>query len=400
MKKLFTLAAATVLAASSAHAQAPITIDGQITAAEAVTGGYSLVGLYSGTRGFSPSATNQAGLLALYAAADANNVYFFLAGTLQNDGTPAVISNSFQILVARPGVAGVPVGTQLPKPATIASPGVNTSFQNFAPYLDLPGDMGIAIKGNGVAAQYQVDGIVYTGGATPAASAAVLSGATGVAATGAVAAVTGQTGAFTVFNGAQVAYRTSASLNANPGYGTNGQTATVPANGMEVSVSRASIGLPAAGGAVRVFALQNNQDGGFVSTDIIPQSPGNTANFGTNPDFRAIAGTQAATVNVGAGTGVTVLGTKAADAAALAVQVYPNPATSVATLEYNVGSRADNVNIMLTDLMGRNVQSLANGLQPAGKQSVSVSKASVAAGTYLVRVQVGDKVSTRKVVLL
>ncbi len=255
MKRLFTLAAATALAAASlsAQAQAPITIDGQITATERVAAGYTLVGTYTGTRGFSPSATNQAGLLALYAAADANNVYFFLTGTLQNDGTPATLSNSFQIIVDRPGVAGVPVGTRVPKPAAAVAPAVNTSFQNFGPFLDLPADMGFAIKGNGVAAQYQVDGIVYTGGATPSASAAVLSGATGVAATGAVASVTGQTGAFTVFNGAQVAYRTSANLNANPGFASNG--VTPPANGLEVAVSRASIGLPAAGGALQVFAL-------------------------------------------------------------------------------------------------------------------------------------------------
>ena len=397
MKKILTLIAASSLA-MSAQAQAPVTIDGQITMAEIATGGYTLVGTYTGPRGFSPSATNQAGLLSLYAAADANNIYFFLAGTLQNDATPATISNSFQILIGRPGVAGVPVGTPLPKPVAATAPAVNTSFQNFAPYLELPGDIGIGIKGNGTAAQYQVDGVVYTGGATPTANAAVLSGATGVAATGAVAAITAQTGTLTVFNGTQVAYRTSTSLNTNPGFATNGQTP--PANGLEVAISRASASIPAAGGALRVFALQNNQDGGFVSTDFIPQSASNTANAGTNPDFRTIAGTQAATVNIGAGAGVTVLGTKAADASALAVQVYPNPATSVATLEYNVGSRADNVSIMLTDLMGRNIQSLVNGLQAAGKQSTSVSTASVAAGTYLVRVQVGDKVSTRKVVLL
>ncbi|WP_345052791.1 T9SS type A sorting domain-containing protein [Hymenobacter glaciei] len=397
MKKLITLAALSTLAVN-AQAQAPIAIDGQITPAEIVAGGYTLVGTYTGPRGFSPSATNQAGLLALYAAADANNIYFFLAGTLQNDATPATISNSFQILIGRPGVAGVPVGVQLPKPVAATAPAVNTSFQNFAPYLELPGDIGIGIKGNGVAAQYQVDGVVYTGGTTPAASATVLSGATGVAATGAVAAVTAQTGAFVVFNGTQVAYRTSTSLNTNPGFASNGQVP--PANGLEVAISRASANIPAAGGALRVFALQNNADGGFVSTDFIPQSGSNTTNLGTNPDFRTIAGTQAATVNIGAGTGVTVLGTKAADANALALQVYPNPATSIATLDYNVGSRADNVNIMLTDLMGRNIKSLVDGLQPAGKQSTSVSTANVAAGTYLVRVQVGDKISTRKVVLL
>ena len=392
MKKLFTLAAATTLGLASLGARAQaITVDGQITAAEVSTTGYTLVGRYTGAHGFAPSATNSAGLLSLYAASDATNLYFFLVGTLQNDGSPATISNSLQLLIARPGVAGVPVGTALPKPAA-------TSFQNFAPFLDQVGDMGISIRGNSTAAQFQVDGVVYTNATT--ATAAVLSGATGVAATGTVAAVSGQTGALTVFNGAQVAYRTATSLNTNPGYG--GGTSTVPASGLEIAVSRASIALPAAGGTVRIFALQNNADGGYVSTDFIPQATNSAtaANPGTNPDFRAIPGTQSAALTVGATTGVTVLGTKTADAAAVALSVYPNPVADNTRVAYTVTEQASPVNIVLTDLLGRTLSVLENSVKPVGSQSASLNKAALSAGTYLVRVQVGEKVSTSKVVVL
>ncbi|MDO7884160.1 T9SS type A sorting domain-containing protein [Hymenobacter cheonanensis] len=399
MKKLFTLAAAGSLAVASLSAQAQVTVDGQLTAAEVSTANYTLVGRYTGTHGFAPSATNSAGVLALYAAADANNIYFFLVATLQNDGSPATISNSLQLLVARPGVTGVPVGTALPKPTAST-----TSFQGFAPYLELPGDMGIGIKGNGTAAQYQVDGVVYAGGTTPTATAAVLSGTTGVAATGATASITGQTGSLTVFNGAQVAYRTATSLNTNPGYGTNGAGA-VPAYGLEVALSRASLGLPTAGGAVQVFALQNNGGGDYVSSDFIPQ---NTAalpasftaapNLGANPDFRLVPGTQAATVNVGATTGVTLA--NRASAAELALGVYPNPVRGASTVTYKVADRASNVNIVLTDLLGRTVRTVENGLKPVGTQTAPVDADALAAGTYLMRVQVGDKVSTSKVSVL
>ena len=70
--------------------------------------------------------------------------------------------------------------------------------------------------------------------------------------------------------------------------------------------------------------------------------------------------------------------------------------------ELNVVSDAnDNITVGSTGFgASTRVQVLANGLQPAGLQSKIVSTANVAAGTYLVRVQVGDKMATRKVVLL
>ncbi len=78
MKKIFTLAAAGSLAIATLSAQAQtITVDGVLGATEINSTGYQLVGRYTNNHSF-----GDAGLLSLYAAADTNNVYFFLAGTL------------------------------------------------------------------------------------------------------------------------------------------------------------------------------------------------------------------------------------------------------------------------------------------------------------------------------
>ena len=82
------------------------------------------------------------------------------------------------------------------------------------------------------------------------------------------------------------------------------------------------------------------------------------------------------------------------------LNVFPNPAQGSATVAYNVASQGENVNIVLTDLLGRPVTGAGCRPQAAGLQNKTISTADVAAGTYLVRVQVGDKVATSKVVLL
>jgi hypothetical protein len=400
MKKFFTLAAASAMAAASLGAQAQVTVDGQLTAAEVSATGYTLVGRDLGARGFSPTpGTNDAGLIALYAAADATNLYFFLVGTLQNDATPATISNSFQLYISRPGVAGVARGTALPRPAAATAPAVNTSFQNMGGTLDLPGDMAIAIKGNGVAAQYQVDGVVYMGGATPTATAAVLSGAVaGNATTGAALPIAGQTGSLAVFNGAQVAYRTSANLNSNPGFGVAGAGA-VPANGLEISISRASIGLAATGGIVQIFALQNNGDGGFASSDYIPQGPLTNANPGSGTpanDFAAIPGAQVANVAVGAGTTITITATRAAVAKALQFGLFPNPGNSAnAKITYTVPQGKQDVSLSVFDATGRKVRSFS-GAQ-AGQQTYSLNN--LRAGIYAVKLSVGGQETSGKLVI-
>jgi Secretion system C-terminal sorting domain len=394
MKYISTLFATGALAmlGFGAQAQAPITVNGQLAATEVGTTGYQLVGRMAGPRGF-----GDAGLLSMYAAADANNLYFFIAGTLETQGSGA-IANSIQLFIDRPGVAGVPVGTALPAPTGTGA----ASFANMTARLDLAPDLAIGMSGTGTAAQVQVTGVAYT--SATAATAGALTGTTPLGTTGTAGTVTAAnaSGALAPFAGAMVAYTTSANLSSNPGFASNGNA---PSNGLEIMVSRTAMGLPAAGGAVQVFALMNNQDGGFLSTDIIPAvnptPTGAANNFGTaaNVNFATVPGTQAATLNVTA-TGLTVVNSNRRAAAELALNVYPNPVLGESTVAYRVQNAQQPINIELTDLTGRRVRTLFQGQQAVGVQTQKLQAEGVATGTYLVKVQVGEQVATHKVSLL
>lgn len=398
MKKTITLALASALTAAAFNTQAQaIAVDGVLNATEISTTGYQLIGKYTRSHSF-----GDAGLLSFYAAADANNVYLFLAGTLETDGAAASmgqIRNALQIYLARPGVPTMPVGKALPMPA-LSNP--ITSFKLVSAKMDLPGDFAIGVKGNGIAGQVQVDGVVYTPGNTPTGVTKPIN-STGVnVLTGAPVTITSTTatGAYALFANAVVAFKNSARLSVNPGASTQGGANST---GLEISLSRASLGLPEGGGALQVFGLQNNADGDFFSSDIIPQNtataPGADPNGSLqhSPDFTAIPGRQAATLQVSA-TGVT-LASKQADDQAVAVRLYPNPGAGQTTVAYQVAAAAD-ASIVLTDLMGRTVRVLESGRKTAGAHLVHANTANIAAGTYLVRVQVGSAVSVRKLVLL
>ena len=396
MKNLFTLAALGLLATGSLSAQAQVTVDGQLTAAEVTAGNYVLLGKFTNPRGF-----GNAGLLSLYAASTSTKMYIFVGGTVEANG------NAFQLFMDLPNAAGVPVGTALPA-------GAGTSFGSFTAKLDLAADLGLALRSDGTA--YQVEGIAYT--SATAATAAKLTTTAGTLAgdgTPLTLSTATATGNFARLAGARIAYKVGATagISGNPGNTATTSTTTPPVTtypasyggvgsyGWEIEIDRTAAGLTGTPQAT-LFVLQNSGDGGYPSSDFIPQTSAplttNSGNLASGSfDFTTLPGRQAATVTLSA-TGV--LGTKAADEAAVALSVYPNPAAGAATVAYNVGSRAENVNIVLTDLLGRPVQVLANGQQAAGVQTKTVSTANVAAGTYMVRVQVGDKVSTRKVVLL
>jgi hypothetical protein len=393
MKKLFTLAAAGTLAVASFSAQAQITVDGVITAAEigtANSGKYVSLGAFTGTRGF-----GDWGLLRLYAANTGSKVYFFVAGTVEAAMSGAGSQNSFQLYLDLPGVPGAAASpTALPK--TLGS---GTSFENMGAKLDMAPDMGLALKGDAAGA-YLPQGIVYS--SSTAATSRTLGSAL-LQGTGAplTLASTATTAPFTRLANARMAYRNTSSSNilTNPGNANGGAAGSY---GWEIELDRTALGFPAGTPTINVFLVMNNGDGGYVSSDFIPQNTGplpagtfpNLPNLATDPDFAAVPGTQSAPFNI------VVLGTKAADEASVAMSVYPNPAGSDATVSYRVLDRAQDVNIVLTDLTGRTLQVLHSGLQSAGTQSVTLNKSQVAAGTYMVRVQVGDRVATRKVVLL
>ncbi|GAA4355402.1 hypothetical protein GCM10023185_18200 [Hymenobacter saemangeumensis] len=390
MKKIFTLVTAGVLAAGSLSAQAQVSLDGQLTAAEVTAGNYQLIGKFTNPRGF-----GDWGLLSLYAASTPTKLYFFVGGTVENNG------NAFQLFMDLPGTPGVPVGTALPAGAA------STSFQNMTARLDLAADMALALRADG--SDYQIEGASYTSG-TVGTSQKLTSTAGTVAANGMPQnlSMAATIGTFAKFAGARVAYRgtTDGRILTNPGNvspNTSAAYGGVGSYGWEIELDRVNMALNVGTPSLSIFLVQNSGDGGYLSSDFIPQTSAplttNGGNLATSSmvDFATIVGRQAATITLGANG---VLGTKVVDAASIGMNVFPNPANGQATVSYNVASRSEQVSVVLTDLMGRTVRVLETGAKTVGTQTVSISSADVAAGTYLVQVRVGDNLATRKVVLL
>ena len=85
-------------------------------------------------------------------------------------------------------------------------------------------------------------------------------------------------------------------------------------------------------------------------------------------------------------------------------QNYPNPFNPVTTLRYDLPENSL-VNIIIYDLLGRQVKTLVNQTQDAGFKSVLWNATNdygkpVSAGVYLYQIQAGEFVQTKKMVLL
>ncbi|WP_035564940.1 T9SS type A sorting domain-containing protein [Hymenobacter sp. IS2118] len=380
MKKTTTLALAAALTAATLSAQAQITLDGVITAAEigATPGKYASLGAFTtphvGDKGF-----GFAGLLRLYGANSSGKLYIGLAGTIENGG------NNFQLYMDLPGKSGVPVGTGLP-----AIAGTSTVFGTFekggigGTKLELEADAAIATTGNG-----DVQAAIYT--ATTGVAKSLGDGlSTAITKDGVPSTVDGAqtTGAYSLFAGTRVAYLApTGNITTNPGNDNGGGAGSYA---LEYEFDRAALGLPSGASIVRVFAAYVSGDA-FWSSDVIPEIPGNgNNNLEFSPDFTALAGTQAATVNV------TVLSNRKADEAVVALSVFPNPSQGESTVVYQVQGSAQNVVVRVTDLVGREVRTFVEARQRVGFHELKVATGDLAVGAYLVKVQVGDKVATRR----
>jgi len=83
------------------------------------------------------------------------------------------------------------------------------------------------------------------------------------------------------------------------------------------------------------------------------------------------------------------------------LQNYPNPFNPVTTLRYDLPEQST-VNIIIYDMLGRQVRTLLNQTQDAGFKSViwDATNDYVSAGVYLYKIQAGEFVQTRKMVLM
>ena len=80
-------------------------------------------------------------------------------------------------------------------------------------------------------------------------------------------------------------------------------------------------------------------------------------------------------------------------------QNYPNPFNPSTTIQYSIKERSS-VEMVLYDILGRQVEVLINEEQDVGYYKLNFNAGRLASGIYFYRLQAGDFVETRKMVLL
>lgn len=80
-------------------------------------------------------------------------------------------------------------------------------------------------------------------------------------------------------------------------------------------------------------------------------------------------------------------------------QNYPNPFNPVTGINYSV-ARESFVNMVVTDILGREVYTAVNEFKKAGNYSVSVDGSGFGSGVYFYKLTAGDFTQTRKMILL
>jgi len=79
--------------------------------------------------------------------------------------------------------------------------------------------------------------------------------------------------------------------------------------------------------------------------------------------------------------------------------IYPNPFNAKATITYDLPATS-HVTLKMFDVLGREVAVLKDGMQDAGRYQMAFDGENLASGVYLYRLQAGNFVETRKMVLM
>ncbi|GAB3857540.1 hypothetical protein GCM10028822_31400 [Hymenobacter terrigena] len=357
---------ALTVASLTAHAQ--FTLDGQATAAEIGTGigKYQLAGTYSGNH-----LDTDRGLKALYVGYTATTLNILVAGSAE-----AATSGNYRALVLylnTPVRTGAPAGVQL-------GGGDNQSPLKHRPTLDMQTDYGFRVSVGPTATDVYFSNVSYvTGTGAPTAGTDTYVGQGNKSGTVVTSPLTA-----TTLPGTRFAYLNTANLTANTGNA-----------GLEIEIPLAALGTPllTAGSRLDLFAAFTDGDGIFYS-DVIPQITGRTTALGTDPNFTTIPGTQSVAFSLGTG----VLASRSAVASGLDFQVYPNPATATAsaTVAYTVPGGRQPVALAVYNALGQRVRAWASAEQ-AGTQQLALG--SLPAGAYLLKLQIGDQLTSRKVIV-
>ncbi|MCH8306022.1 MAG: T9SS type A sorting domain-containing protein, partial [Candidatus Marinimicrobia bacterium] len=80
-------------------------------------------------------------------------------------------------------------------------------------------------------------------------------------------------------------------------------------------------------------------------------------------------------------------------------QNYPNPFNPATQIEFSLPV-SSKVSLVIYNLLGQEIARLIDGEQAAGVHSVTWEATNLATGIYFYRIQAGDFVQTRKMLLL
>jgi hypothetical protein len=80
-------------------------------------------------------------------------------------------------------------------------------------------------------------------------------------------------------------------------------------------------------------------------------------------------------------------------------EAYPNPFNPVTHIRYGLPNPS-NVRIEVFDMLGRRISTLVEGQKPAGYHTVDFDGSNLSSGVYLYRLQAGDFVDVKKMVLM
>ncbi len=80
-------------------------------------------------------------------------------------------------------------------------------------------------------------------------------------------------------------------------------------------------------------------------------------------------------------------------------QNYPNPFNPTTNIRYSLAEASD-VTLTVYDVLGRRVATLVNEVQSSGQYTVNFDATRLASGTYIYRLQTGDFVSVKKMMLI
>jgi hypothetical protein len=81
------------------------------------------------------------------------------------------------------------------------------------------------------------------------------------------------------------------------------------------------------------------------------------------------------------------------------LQNYPNPFNPVTIINYSLPLKSQ-VSLVVYNTLGENVKQLVDGVKEAGRHSVEVNATGLPSGIYFYRLQAGDYIETKKMVLL